>query len=127
MELKFRSARAKAKLRTGQWAGPPQESIAHISEQARQFNAVERALTSVLWVKWRPRRGSGPGYRDPGAVPPAHQDAILGLAEVGDRDREPDAGPDQQRRDGQRRGIRQHAVPEVVGLVQRFAGRRQIT
>ena len=57
--------------------------------------------------------------RNLGAVAPAHQDAILGLAEFGNAHGEPD--PDRGQCDGEGEGgeVRQHAVTKIVGLLPR--------
>ena len=51
-----------------------------------------------------------------GAVPPAHQHAILRPAHVSDTGREPD--PDRDQGDGESKGgdVGQHPVPEIVGI-----------
>ena len=51
-----------------------------------------------------------------GAVPPAHQHAILRPAHVSDTRREPD--PDRDKGDGESKGsdVGQHPVPEIVGI-----------
>src|SRR3954453_11251014 len=56
-------------------------------------------------------------HGNPGAVPASHQNAILGLAEIGDAHGEPDSDRRQRDREGQRGDIGQHAVTEVLRLV----------
>ena len=48
------------------------------------------------------------------AIPPAHQNAILGIAQIGEGHGEPDAGPRQCRRKGYGSGIRDHTMTIVV-------------
>ena len=62
-------------------------------------------------------RGSRRHHRNPGAVAAAHQHAILGLAEIGDADREPDADRGQRHGERERCDIGKHAMTEIVGLV----------
>ena len=106
------------------------ELIARISERRPEFNGAGGFRTTSQ----QPIRASaGPGRDDPGhpgfsgaldsrggntgAIAAPHQDAVLGLAEVGDADGEPD--PDRGQRDGksERCNVGEHPVAEIVGFV----------
>src|ERR1044072_6608430 len=71
-------------------------------------NRRPRRLRSALW------------QRDAGAIPPAHQYAILGLAQIGNAHCKPDPDCSQRDRKRKRRDIRQHAMTKIVRLVPRM-------
>src|SRR5947209_16179294 len=54
---------------------------------------------------------------DPGAIPPAHQHAILGLAQIGDAHGQPDTDGDQRHGKGEGRHVCQHAMTKIVGFL----------
>src|SRR6267143_4200021 len=72
-------------------------------------------------LSWCDDRGPLPQrrHRNPGAVAAAHQHAILGLAQIGDADRKPDADGGQRHGEGERGDIGEHAMTEIVAFVAR--------
>src|SRR3954468_4859121 len=60
---------------------------------------------------------SGMRRSDAGAIPPAHQQAILGLAQIGNTHGQPDAYRGQCHGKGERRHVRQHAMAKIVGFL----------
>src|ERR1043166_8452104 len=100
---------------------PHAVSSARISEPRPEFNG---GATAGFWRFFRPNRrlreaGSALWHGDAGAIPPAHQHAILGLAEIGDTHSEPDPDRGQRHRERECREVRQHAMTEIVRFVPR--------
>src|ERR1043166_790905 len=100
---------------------PHAVSSARISEPRPEFTGGATAgLWRVFWPN-RQLRGmkSACWHGDAGAIAPAHQHAILGLAEIGDAHGQPDPDRGQRYRERECRKVRQHAMTEIVRFVPR--------
>src|SRR3954466_6350401 len=91
----------------GNYQIPPRISLRSSRLRARAFFETAARLPSAC------------DLGNPGAVATAHQDAVLGAAEIGDAHGEPDADRGQCDRERQRRDIGEHAMAEVVRLFAR--------
>ena len=76
-----------------------------------------RAREMTVCGCYRARRLPLRRHRNPGAVAAAHQHAVLGLAQIGDADRKPDADRGQRDGEGEGRNVCQHAMAKVVRVV----------